>query len=59
MADEATANETTRTRRLRKDPRRGLSVSIPKQIAERLPDDAEVELTLREVDGWSSWFASR
>ena len=45
------AEETARTRRLRRDPRRGLSVSIPKEIAQRLPDDAEVEFSLREDDG--------
>lgn len=36
------------TRRLRKDPRRGMLVTIPKEIAERLPDEAEVEFDLDE-----------
>lgn len=45
------AEESARTRRLRRDPRRGVTVSLPKEIAERLPDEAEVEITLREEDG--------
>lgn len=45
------ADESTRTRRLRRDPRRGVTVSLPKEIAERLPDEAEVEFALREDDG--------
>ena len=39
------------TRRLRRDPRRGVTVSLPKEIAERLPDEAEVEFALREDEG--------
>lgn len=45
------ADETTRTRRLRRDPRGGVIVAMPKEIAERLPDEAEVEFALREDDG--------
>lgn len=45
------ADESTRTRRLRRDPRRGITVSLPREIAERLPDEAEVEFALREDDG--------
>jgi hypothetical protein len=40
----------TNARRLRRDPRRGVMVSLPKDIAERLPDEAEVEFSLREDD---------
>ena len=45
------ADGNGKTRRLRKDPRRGAIVSLPKDIAARLPDEAEVEFTLREDDG--------
>jgi hypothetical protein len=42
--------ESSRTRRLRRDARRGVTVSLPKEIAARLPDEAEVEFSLREAD---------
>ncbi len=40
--------EETRTRRLRYDERRGTTISIPRDIADRLPDEAEVEFDLDE-----------
>ncbi len=41
----------TNVRRIRKDPRRGAILALPKEVADRLPEEVDVEVRLDEERG--------